>query len=217
VKRTLNVTAGDGTRLKFAADTDGVIGRKMMRGRIYESELLEHIRSREFGGAAIDVGAHIGTHTVYLAKVCGLYVHAFEAASTEDLYDNVVRNDVQDRVRIYEHALGATEGRARWISSITLAQDPEGPVRLVPLDEFGFDDVALIKADVEQMEPDVLRGAEETIARCHPTIYAEAQDAAASRELAAVLEPMGYEQLNRFASKSVATPVEEWIPRFPWP
>ncbi len=44
------------------------------------------------------------------------------------------------------------------------------------LDSLGLDDVGFVKVDVEGHELAVLRGAERTLARCHPILLLEAED-----------------------------------------
>jgi len=46
-------------------------------------------------------------------------------------------------------------------------------VKVIPLDLLNLPRLDLLKLDVEGMEPDVIDGAKETIARCKPVIFAE--------------------------------------------
>lgn len=70
------------------------------------------------------------------------------------------------------------------------------PVRLamMTLDDLHLDACAVIKIDVEGMEPDVLRGARETLRRTMPVVYFEhaAGQNQAFREAAAMLRDHGY-------------------------
>ncbi|MEO8113977.1 MAG: FkbM family methyltransferase, partial [Phenylobacterium sp.] len=52
----------------------------------------------------------------------------------------------------------------------------------------------LIKIDVEGFEPQVLRGARDTIARCRPLLYVENDRPANQREVISLLAGMGYRQ-----------------------
>lgn len=186
-------------------DPGGLIGRPLREGVPYEARVLEHMYRRGFEGLAVDAGAHAGNHTLWLAAVCGLEVAAFEPLH----YDMLARNaqlNPELAIATFDCGLAETartagdagKGRVRGA----------GDIELVPLDRFAFDDVALIKVDVEGMEPDVLAGAADTIARCRPVIYAEAWDEVAHDRAAGVLEPMGYRHVKTFG----ATPLEEWEP-----
>ena len=46
-------------------------------------------------------------------------------------------------------------------------------INIVPLDYFNFENISLIKIDVEHMEIEVLEGSLNTIKRCKPTIIIE--------------------------------------------
>jgi FkbM family methyltransferase len=65
-------------------------------------------------------------------------------------------------------------------------------VEVRTLDSFNFENVGLIKIDVEGYEEEVLRGAVETIARCKPILYIEDDRASKSAGLHKFLEELGY-------------------------
>jgi FkbM family methyltransferase len=187
-------------------DPGGHIGEALHEGRPYEGPLLEHIYARGFTGLAVDAGAHVGNHALWLAVVCGLEVIAVEPLSTPELRRNIALNGLEGRVRIWPFALGAREeckgttgkGRLRG----------EGEIRVEPLDAADLRGLSLLKVDVEGMEADVLSGGIETIRRERPVIYAEAWDDEAHQRVAEVIEPLGYRHVNTFG----ATPLEEWEP-----
>lgn len=60
------------------------------------------------------------------------------------------------------------------------------------LDGFGFDNVGLMKIDVEGFEERVLRGGAATIRRCKPLLYVEDDRAENSASLHACLKELGY-------------------------
>lgn len=186
----------------------GLIGRPISEGRPYERHLLDWIHDSAFEGVAVDAGAHVGNHTLWLAAVCGLEVHAFEPTHTEALQANVTLNELDDRVRVHDCALGAEASTARFAGKDRL-EVGVGEVTVLPLDMFALENVALIKADVEDMEPDVLRGAEETICGQRPVLFLEARDIACHDLIADVIEPWGY---HHDGTAKTATPVERWVP-----
>lgn len=201
---TLTINA-HGRSYEIANAGDGVIGAALKAGSPYEARVLEHIFRRQFEGTALDIGAHVGNHTLWLSIVCGLRVYAAEPLTHAELSENVKRNGLRDRVTVWPCALGerrylagnAGKGRIRG----------EGTIPVVRLDDQVIEGrVALMKVDVEGMECEVLRGGLELIKRDRPVIYAEAWNDKAKNRLAEVLEPLGYEHKKTFG----ATPLLEW-------
>lgn len=212
-------------------DTGGKVGRCLRRGIPYEQPLLERIYAERFTGLAVDAGANIGNHALWLALVCGLRVAAFEPLHHELLAEHVVMNDAAELVRVYPYALADYDGQAVHVgkgrldpagTAATIRGEPDvtsgrwtGSGSLVPtrtLDSFDLTGVALIKVDVEGMEPHVLRGGEQIIRRDRPVIYAETWTDAEHDAIAAVLEPWGYEATDEFSSPESTTPVVRWQP-----
>lgn len=190
----VNLTAHRKSAVMNVSEEDH-IGRVILRSRRwYEQDLLEdaYQRLRGQGGYAIDVGAHIGNHTLWFTKVCGLSVVAVEPNldNAVHLHSHVRMNGKADKVEIYNVALGASEGRGR------IKPGPEGNTGMarVELDEGGsvavvtLDSIAetarmfnperraaLIKIDVEGSAMDVLAGAVETLERDRPLLYVEGE------------------------------------------
>lgn len=189
-------------------DPNGIIGNCLRSGSPYERKALERMRRHDFQGTAVDVGAGIGNHTLWLAAVCGLHVEAFEPLDYHRLRDNLALNPGID-VTAHPCALGdaarlgeVTPAPAH-VTGRALTDEDGVPVET--LDSQRLSDVRIIKIDVEGMEPEVLRGARATIRRWHPVLYVEAQDEAASRRNAAEI-PSDYVHTATFG----ATPLEEW-------
>lgn len=188
-------------------DPGGLIGKALRAGNPYEARVLEHIYRQGLEGSAVDVGANVGNHSLWLACVCGLEVVAFEPGGREylQLLANVELNGAA--VSPQNVALGEAPGRARSLGKGRW-EVGAGEAEVRTLDSYGLRDVALIKIDVEGMEPQVIVGATRTITEQRPLIYAEAQDAAAHEAVASLLEPLGYTHTKTFG----ATPLEEWRP-----
>ena len=176
-----------------AADGDHIGGIIASTGRPYEEELLEVMRHLiRPSDHVLDVGANIGNHALYFALVCDATVDAYEPDpdAIPYLHANVRENRAAGRIRVHEYALGETNTagtmRARGHTEI------DGLVDVRRLDDAGFDDVRLMKIDVEGAEPMVLRGARETLRRCRPVVVAEAGTAAERDAVDAELLPLGY-------------------------
>jgi len=133
---------------------------------------LEHVRSWR---VAVDVGAHVGTWSMHLARRFG-HVHAFEPveAHRECFRRNLA---AADNVMLYAVALGAKSDRVAMHTAPTSSGDTwvkgPGEIPMEPLDSFALDDVDFVKIDCEGFELFVLQGAVETIARCRPTVIVE--------------------------------------------
>ena len=191
----------------YEITADGRIGAVIESGKPYESELLEAIYEEGFAGVAVDVGAHVGNHSLWFSLVCGLQVVAFEPINFPALCANVAHNAAP--ILICPVALGAEPGWAHSAGKGVLRHG-DGSIPVATLDQYGLRDVAVVKIDVEGMEPQVLRGAEQMILAERPVIFAEARTDEDHVAIAEVLDTWGYERIRRFASKSVASPVEEW-------
>jgi hypothetical protein len=61
-------------------------------------------------------------------------------------------------------------------------------VTLTPLDAFGLPVCHFIKADLEGMEGEFLEGAKETIAKCRPVLYMEADGAQKTQAIRTLFE-----------------------------
>lgn len=188
----LTIAVGD---ISYAIrNPGGRIGSKLVNGEPYERKLLADIAARDLHGVAFDVGAHVGNHSLYLAAVCGLTVYAFEPhpVSYEALVENVRLNP---DLRIFPVcvAAGDREGRGRFSGRMRLKLD-RGDVPVRSLDDVvppGVT-VAVVKVDVEGMEPEALAGMSGHLARCRPVVYAETHTRTSARRTAEVLAPLGY-------------------------
>ncbi|MFY9314273.1 MAG: FkbM family methyltransferase [Burkholderiales bacterium] len=175
----------DGQGRFHVDDLDDVIKRPLRKGVMWEPYLVNlmprHVRP---GTTAIDVGAHIGVHTVTLARAAGRKgrVYAFEPQKKlhRELVHNLKLNGLGNVVAL-RFALGDAPSILEMSRS---AKNNEGGtaigvggdrVELRTLDSFGFRNVSFIKIDVEGYEDHVLAGAAQTIRAQHPTILVEIQ------------------------------------------
>jgi FkbM family methyltransferase len=139
------------------------------------------------GTRAIDVGANEGVYAHAFAST-GAFVEAFEPHPE---YLDVLRAYARRHHNVHVHgvALGdrphaatlhvpAIDGRpVPGRSSLQTVADEamRYEVEVRTLDSFDFEDVAVIKIDVEGRELDVLRGARETVKRCRPVLLLEVE------------------------------------------
>jgi FkbM family methyltransferase len=172
----------------------------------YEQSMLEDIGPRlPEGGLVLDIGANIGNHTVFFAKVLGAKVLCFEPnpAVQAILKANVDLNNLGDRVEVHNIALGAEAGTGRVEnenpSNLGMAKvvRSDGGVRIARLDDIIKNEhVDLVKIDVEGMESDVLRGATATLHRCRPLLLIECGTLESLTSVEAQLRPLGYRKIK---------------------
>jgi FkbM family methyltransferase len=131
-------------------------------------EMLAWRRTLRSGGLFVDVGANVGTYTIWAAEL-GAEVIALEpAADTFSLLEeNIALNGYQ--VRALRAAAGDHCGSARFTTGLDAANRlaPDGPAvtRLLTVDSLiGSRPVTGMKIDVEGFEIDVLRGAARALA-----------------------------------------------------
>jgi FkbM family methyltransferase len=158
------------------------VKRRLRAGHPHEPSLVREFERHVVPGTtALDVGAHIGSLTLPLAQRVGLegHVYAFEPQKKvfRELVYNVRLNELHN-VTPLRFALSAEPG----IIEMNPTAEKDGQTSIGTggdraeartLDSFGFFNVSLIKIDVEGHEAQVLRGARETISRCHPVILLE--------------------------------------------
>lgn len=146
-------------------------------GDFYEADMLDELRERfPTQRTIVDVGANIGNHAAYwTAFVPHTELHAFEPVP--DNYELLLLNApgavchpsaLSDDTRRVAMAVDwQNMGRSH------VARHGEYKVVARTLDSFGLDDVTLVKIDTEGHERQIVFGARQTIARCHPAIVVE--------------------------------------------
>jgi FkbM family methyltransferase len=136
-------------------------------------------------GVFIDIGAHEGTYTEFIAKK-GYRVYAFEPSQSSLLK----LQELEDRyptIKVYPHALG----ESNYVASLSLHYNTghnslkrEAPdflgqkssVQVLPLDDFNFNNIDVIKIDTEGYEVPILKGAKKTIMNEKPRLVIEVHE-----------------------------------------
>jgi FkbM family methyltransferase len=160
-------------------------------------------------GVCIDVGANIGTHTLFFANAVGKHgdVIAFEPQPIvfQLLCANVALNDLI-HVHTFNIALSEKTGfvninfkdylKKGDFGRVRVAEKPQDNVYPAPgytLDSFKFPRIDLIKIDVEGYEPQVILGGINNIKKYEPFIYAEYHPNDHTKDLLQILESLNYE------------------------
>jgi FkbM family methyltransferase len=134
------------------------------------------------GTTVIDIGAHIGVHTITMSKKVGPAgkVIAFEPQKKIflELYQNLKFNHCTN-VTLIRKALGETT-KIVHLTQVDLTNEGgtavgEGGeiIEMIPLDSLNLTNISLIKIDVENYEFFTLLGARETILKNNPVIVFE--------------------------------------------
>jgi FkbM family methyltransferase len=187
-KDVAEVKAGRSTlRFRVRAGSANLgLGSFHVNGELYEQAELERCRELVKPGAVIvDVGANIGNHLVYFAKVMKakkvIPVEPHPEAIRQ-LLDNVALNAITcvDKSCLGRGA-GEKRGRFKLVESVDLAQASlvpaaAGEIEVAPLDELIKGPVDLLKIDVERLELGVLKGARGLLAKHRPLMLVEVAD-----------------------------------------
>lgn len=197
----------------FALKNDWFVGRSLIEYGEYsvgEQDFFEVVSKQ--GGAAVDVGANMGAHSVFLASKFP-HLYAFEAQwfMYMILKANLARHL---NTTTYNAAVGGEEGILH-IPAVNyelennfggIGKDCFGDtppeqiameqVQLRMLDKVDAlrkeEKISLIKIDVEGMELDVLKGAQSLIAQHRPILYVENDKPNKAPELLKFIYNLGY-------------------------
>ncbi len=201
--RTALLTLSPGARIAFDH-------RAWRRGAGEEAALITLLAPTE--REAVDVGANAGAVSWLLAKRCR-GVWTFEPLP-EFQY---LAHGLPENCHCYNVALGSAPGRAELrvpsyrgkilgqLATMSPGNDlSDLPFRTlaVPVStidaELARQDVGFIKIDVEGHEIEVLRGAETTLARCHPRLVIESEDRHAHEGVRRLLRWLGERDYTGF-------------------
>jgi FkbM family methyltransferase len=172
------------------------IGREQ---EFYESKFLNVLKFFYYPDSLIiDVGANIGNHTVYFAKIIGAKVIAIEPEphNAACLAINMELNDISEHVQLIHFAIGHTHGNIALQMNVEAnygsftARPDSNPNRgvvsetmlvhvpMITLDSLAIQadsdaQVSMIKLDVEGMELEALKGGCNLIQKSYPLIAVE--------------------------------------------
>lgn len=196
--------------------TDNAVTRSLIEGWSYEDYIWRFLDKNCISlkdKTVIDVGANNGQFTIEFACLVGDAgkVHAFEPQRIvfQQLCGNVFLNGI-DNVYAHNLAVGKESGEVfietpdyYAIENMNLGNVSVGEVgdkiKCIALDDMDFEDVALLKIDVQGFEPNVLAGAVKTIEKHRPFIICEVEHpllekfGSSDKALIKQMEDLGYE------------------------
>lgn len=223
---TLLTVKHAGKKFKFSGSDNCSVSKTLSEtGGFYELDFLTAVgRLVEPESWAIDIGAHIGNHSIFMAKVLGLRVMAFEANPTtfSVLKANIAHNDAADEIGAQNLAIGDKEDVVSLtpldggdIGSFSVLREAgPGTVRCKskPLDfykdYFETRRPAFIKLDIEGAEDLALEGAKQVIFAHRPIIATEVMNMVEFEALSRRLLDLGYYPEGVYN----ATPTVIWCP-----
>lgn len=182
----VDVAAGNETLRFLISNPTDAIQKYHVAGEIYEPEELD-IMLGHFppGGTFIDIGANVGNHAIYAARIMGAgHVIAFEPARLQHTLCmvNLALNDVADLVELRAVALSdrASVGRIVTerpdnIGGARLVRDGRGERVTLSTGDAALTGVSpdLIKIDIEGHEMQALAGLSDTIEAHRPCLFIE--------------------------------------------
>lgn len=173
---------------KFIVEPLDGVCRYIAGGGFWDEFLKPYFDGLTKEQIVLDIGAHVGQHSVYLARRCK-QVYSFEPQLVN--YDRLVKNCELNsltnvtcfNIALYNKnckmAVNNVTGQylinyaGSQACSLQLYENEGGDVEARTLDSFGIENVSFIKCDTENTDLEVMEGAIETIKRCRPLIIFE--------------------------------------------
>lgn len=186
--RFIEIPFGNETLKLPYSGRNPALEREQLRGMFYEQADLMSLRALVPEGATIvDIGANTGNHTLFFAKVlkAGRVIPFEPNPDTVGFLKAMITANGLTNVDTSQLgiALGAAEGRADistgrrgYLGTARMKAASAGDVPVRPLGTLVREKVDLLKIDVEDMEVDVLSGAEALIMRDRPLLMLEIMD-----------------------------------------
>ena len=166
------------------------IDQQILNDGVWEVHNIVYIRNFVLPGfICVDVGANAGYLTLPMAERCGPTGRVIAFEPSREVREKLLRNLALNReilgpVEVRTEGLGAgteiryldcEQGAVGYGNAQLQETGTPGkvPTTVITLDSLGLPHLDFMKIDVEGMELDVLRGAQQVIERCRPIIVYE--------------------------------------------
>jgi FkbM family methyltransferase len=199
----------------IANTNDEYIGRNILALGQWEPHIRQTLKRliRE-GDNVIDIGANIGTHTIYMSKLVGEKgkVYAFEPNKIN--HDALVFSLMLNRcfnTSVYKFGVGekcdimyiGKEWKNTKVvnnfGAISLqtksSSEEDEHIDIRPVDEFLFKNIRLIKIDAEGMEDKVIKGMSLLLNECKPYLIVEIHPPEVP-EMVKIISSIGYKMFQ---------------------
>lgn len=186
---------------------DNYIGKSLdIYGEWCEPEMELLAKVIRPGSLVVDVGANIGTHSVFFGKVVGpggmVYSLEPQRIQYEFLCANLVLNNLTNVIPIHAgageentsiHVPVLDPNKVMNFGCLQIEGHNTGDVvPIIRLDDLKLSGCNLIKIDVEGMEMSVLRGAAGILEKKRPAVFCENNSRQGSSEVVQFLTDAGY-------------------------
>jgi FkbM family methyltransferase len=174
-----------GLGIFYLDDLDDIIKNVLKKGEVWEQKEVDVIKKyAKQGTIALDIGAHIGTHTITMAHAVGEKGCVISFEPQKKIYAELVMNLKENgctNVLPLRRVVGEKAGTVYLAPPLTgneggrfiVATKTSDAVEMITLDSLHLHNVSFIKIDVENLEEKVLEGAHATIARNRPIMLIE--------------------------------------------
>jgi len=177
------------SKIFFCDKNDSIVSSSIRAGITWESFMHQYFKKfSNRNKIALDIGANIGTHTVYLSEYFK-EVHGFEPQrKVFDLLKSNIKINNCHNVKLHNFGLGVKNEIVQMQKfdensdynqggvgiDLNENDEPKGEeIYVKVLDELNLKDVGFIKLDVEGYEYFVLKGGERTISISRPIVIIE--------------------------------------------
>ena len=185
-------------------DKEYVFEKIRTSNNFYEKDILERWFLPHSKDCKIiyDIGANIGNHSVFFAANTQKNAHVYSFEPVPDnfslLQKNISDNALQEKVSLYQFALGEESGFANMqfesegnMGTTSISDTGDIDVEVKILDSLNLPKPDFVKIDVEGSELSVLRGMQQLLKESEPILWIEV-DLSTAKDTLAFLEDLGY-------------------------
>lgn len=183
MKETINIKRGTDITPITYIDSGQIAEIKKHGNKFHEFTMLEAIAKMDLPrGTFLDIGAHVGNHSVFFAKYCDSCETVFCYEPTKETYITLIGNIPEEVDYKFRPINRPVSDEVCWYSLIENTERPgqnktvkggfSGSFTSIDFEHYA-DKIVLMKIDVEGGEIDVLKGAKETIAKHLPELFIE--------------------------------------------